>query len=289
MTARPGQISNASPVQRPIPGAGRRCHASRALSKLRRPRLRLLRGLWPHPAGGRFLWSSLGGPACRRISRHGRGRKNWYLLRFAGSRQGCLRHGTAIRRTWDSGEFRAHAEKFSAASFQRRIRQVVAEEAASTFHALADVLIDPSNMMKTFVPPSSRKVRLLLMTSIPGYKQLCQLTRRPHGPSPVANDSGIVPTARRGRKHLRHTRHAEVARSHLVEPTTRVACKLLICFRTLPGRPPRCRQRTGGERRSGRKSPEASRPIAFAPRLGLHLRSPARLVFRQQHGCGICR
>ncbi len=38
----------------------------------------------------------------------------------------------ALSRTWLSCELQAHAEKFSAASFQRRIRQVVAEEAALT-------------------------------------------------------------------------------------------------------------------------------------------------------------
>ena len=39
---------------------------------------------------------------------------------------------TVLSRTWHPGELQAHAEKFSAASFQRRIRQVVAEEAALT-------------------------------------------------------------------------------------------------------------------------------------------------------------
>jgi glycosyltransferase involved in cell wall biosynthesis len=38
----------------------------------------------------------------------------------------------ALTRTWNPFELRAHAEKFSAASFQHRIRQVVAEEAAFT-------------------------------------------------------------------------------------------------------------------------------------------------------------
>jgi glycosyltransferase involved in cell wall biosynthesis len=38
----------------------------------------------------------------------------------------------ALSRTWQPCELQAHAEKFSAASFQRRIRQVVAEEAALT-------------------------------------------------------------------------------------------------------------------------------------------------------------
>jgi glycosyltransferase involved in cell wall biosynthesis len=35
---------------------------------------------------------------------------------------------TAISRTWDSSDLRSHAEKFSVRSFQRRIRQIVAEE-----------------------------------------------------------------------------------------------------------------------------------------------------------------
>jgi glycosyltransferase involved in cell wall biosynthesis len=36
------------------------------------------------------------------------------------------------KQTWDEGELQAHAEKFSEASFKRRIRQVVAEEVALT-------------------------------------------------------------------------------------------------------------------------------------------------------------
>jgi len=38
----------------------------------------------------------------------------------------------ATKQTWDEGELQAHAEKFSEASFKRRIRQVVAEEVALT-------------------------------------------------------------------------------------------------------------------------------------------------------------
>ena len=37
---------------------------------------------------------------------------------------------TAATQTWDEGELQAHAEKFSDASFKRRIRQVIAEEVA---------------------------------------------------------------------------------------------------------------------------------------------------------------
>jgi glycosyltransferase involved in cell wall biosynthesis len=37
---------------------------------------------------------------------------------------------TAAKQAWDEGELQAHAEKFSEASFKRRIRQVVAEEVA---------------------------------------------------------------------------------------------------------------------------------------------------------------
>ena len=48
---------------------------------------------------------------------------------------------TAIRRTWDSSDLRAHAERFSVRSFQHRIRQVVAEETslnlAPSFRRLA--------------------------------------------------------------------------------------------------------------------------------------------------------
>jgi glycosyltransferase involved in cell wall biosynthesis len=37
---------------------------------------------------------------------------------------------TASKQTWDEDELQAHAEKFSEASFKRRIREVVAEEVA---------------------------------------------------------------------------------------------------------------------------------------------------------------
>ena len=68
----------------------------------------------------------------------------------------------AIRRTWDADAIRAHAEKFSTRSFQHRIRQVVAEEAAFNLpRSLArrgPSSRPDSNLMETFVPPSSRKV-----------------------------------------------------------------------------------------------------------------------------------
>src|SRR5580700_10861033 len=38
-------------------------------------------------------------------------------------------------------------------------------------------------------------------------------------------------------KHLRHTCHAEKTRPLLAESTTRLACELLVCFRTVAGRP----------------------------------------------------
>ena len=64
----------------------------RALSKLRRAGLRLLRGLWPHAARGSLLWSPIGGAPVRRLSRHGRRGKDWSLLRLARSRRCCFCH-----------------------------------------------------------------------------------------------------------------------------------------------------------------------------------------------------
>ncbi len=134
----------------------------------RRPRLRLLRGLWPHPAGGRFLWSPLGRPAGRRLSRHGRGRKNRCLLRFAGSRQGCLRHEHGYPAKLGCLRTCGHTPRGSPSeSFQRRIRQIVAEETT----------VQPRSHS---IGRHGSRITARLMTSIPGYKQLWQMTRRPH-------------------------------------------------------------------------------------------------------------
>ena len=78
--------------KRPIPGPGRRCHASLALSKLAPPSSPPPSKTMASPHWRQLPLVALGSPAVWRLSRHGRGRHNRHLLRFTGSRQGCLRH-----------------------------------------------------------------------------------------------------------------------------------------------------------------------------------------------------
>jgi glycosyltransferase involved in cell wall biosynthesis len=65
----------------------------------------------------------------------------------------------AIRRTWDTRGLQAHAEKFSARSFQRRIRQVVAEEATLSLpYPSARPALSSRPDSKSLLSATSRKV-----------------------------------------------------------------------------------------------------------------------------------
>jgi glycosyltransferase involved in cell wall biosynthesis len=65
-----------------------------------------------------------------------------------------------MRRGWDAHELQTHADRFSARSFQRRIRQVVAEEAAFNLPTSLTRPVPrsrPDPDLTTILPPNSRR------------------------------------------------------------------------------------------------------------------------------------